>query len=247
MKYSFLHFLMLFIAIAGCTDQSREDMAKISDPAKVSTQPKGSLYAVDTATSIMTWIGKNPTGRHNGIIKFSDGSVTVVKSDSLNQETQEKVSYFIINSGQVTINLETLDILNLKHDREQYDKLLTHLKSEDFFHIDEYPTAFFELTSIEKIRNDTTITEKTEFNIIPPTHSIKGNLTMKGITKGIEFPARVDLRNLKLEASAKFSIDRTVWNINNRDDRDPVAKTKDRLIDPVVNVGFEIIAYSQEP
>jgi hypothetical protein len=243
MKYCFLHFLLLIIALAGCSEQPDGDMAKISQPEDVNVQSTGTIYAIDTATSIVTWIGSNPTGRHNGIIKFKKGSINVIKSDSLNRETQERVSYFNIGNVELTIDLHTIDILDLKHDRKEYTELLNFLKSEDFFHVEKFPEAFFELTAIEDLKKDTLDSEENEFNTIDPTHTIRGNLTIKGIKKGIEFPARLDLINLKLEASAKFNIDRTIWNINNLDDNDPAAKTRDRLINPIVNVGFEIIAY----
>lgn len=243
MKYYFLHFLMLLIILAGCAEQPEGDMAKISDPEDVKATPEGTTYTVDTATSIVTWIGTNPTGRHNGIIKFKEGSITVVKSDSLDRESGERISYFNISSASLTIDLQTIDILDLKHDPGEYNELLNFLRSEDFFHVEEYPEAFFELTAIEEIEKDTLMSENNKINTIAPTHTIRGNLTIKGINKGIEFPARVDLINLKLEASAKFNIDRTIWNINNLDDDDPAAKARDKLIDPVVHVGFEIIAY----
>ncbi|MBR9998800.1 MAG: YceI family protein [Cyclobacteriaceae bacterium] len=247
MKFAFLYHLCLFLAIAGCTKQPKGEMAKISDPENVSRKPEGTIYKIDTATSIVTWIGTNPTSRHNGIFKIRDGSVNVVKRDSMGSENQELKTYTTINNAQLTIDITSLDILNLKPDPEQYKELLKYLESEDFFHTEKFPDALFELISIREIEKDSTERINDEFTIIDPTHLIRGNLTMKGITKSIEFPARVDMRNRKLEASAKFNIDRTVWNINYMDETDLVARTKDGLIDHIVNVGFEILAYSQEP
>ena len=48
-----------------------------------------------------------------------------------------------------------------------------HLKSADFFDVAKYPTMSFESTSIEKIQGD--------------KYALKGNLTIKGITKPVVF------------------------------------------------------------
>jgi polyisoprenoid-binding protein YceI len=236
---------------AGCTQQPKSDMARISGPEDLPTASSGTTYEIDTATSLVTWVGTNPTGRHNGIFKIKNGSITVSNNDSQMDSQlvndQEKLNHNQINLARITIDIKSVDILDLKHDRVQYNKLLKHLKSDDFFQADKYPEAIFELISIEKIEEDTTKSMNKKFTLINPTHQMKGNLTIKGITKSIEFPVRLDVRNLKLEASAKFNIDRTAWDINHLNENDPVAKTRDSFINNIVNVGFEIIAYSKDP
>jgi polyisoprenoid-binding protein YceI len=45
------------------------------------------------------------------------------------------------------------------------------------------------------------------------THTIAGNLTLKGATKGVSFPAKVTLSEGSLSAEGSLSIDRTQWNV----------------------------------
>ena len=42
---------------------------------------------------------------------------------------------------------------------------------------------------------------------------MSGNLTLKGVTKNIEFPARITVSGNIAEAIAKFNIDRKEWGI----------------------------------
>jgi polyisoprenoid-binding protein YceI len=42
---------------------------------------------------------------------------------------------------------------------------------------------------------------------------VSGNLTLKGVTKNIEFPARITVSGNTAEAIAKFNIDRKDWGI----------------------------------
>ncbi|MEX1187789.1 MAG: YceI family protein [Bacteroidia bacterium] len=44
-------------------------------------------------------------------------------------------------------------------------------------------------------------------------YTIKGNLTIKGITKAITFPATVSMTDEAVNATAEFEIDRTEWDI----------------------------------
>jgi polyisoprenoid-binding protein YceI len=52
-----------------------------------------------------------------------------------------------------------------------------------------------------------------EYRVANPTHTISGNLTIKGTTKNVQFPARVTVSGNQLDALAKFNIDRREWNI----------------------------------
>ena len=52
-----------------------------------------------------------------------------------------------------------------------------------------------------------------EYKVTDPTHTISGNLTIKGITKNVTFPAKVSVTNNSVDALAKFNVDRTQWNV----------------------------------
>ncbi len=220
-------------------------MAKIGNEAKVESPGKGISYQIDTSASLVTWVGTKPTGRHNGIFRILSGTIHIVeeKVDSiLNKKPVKR-----IENATIVIDMGSIDIQDLKHEPQQYRKLLNHLKSEDFFSTEEFPIATFELTSITPLEQDTTQRMRNEFTIIDPTHTITGNLTIKGITKSIEFPVKIDMRNLKIELSAKFNVNRTSWGINYLNENDAVARVRDSFIHDIVNVGFEILAFSKSP
>jgi polyisoprenoid-binding protein YceI len=64
---------------------------------------------------------------------------------------------------------------------------------------------------------------------------ISGNLTLKGVTKNIEFPARITVSGNAAEAIAKFNIDRKEWGI-------VYAGKPDDLIRDAVHLGISIKA-----
>lgn len=83
-------------------------------------------------------------------------------------------------------------------------KLVDHLKNEDFFNTAAFPTAKLEIKRFEAIKPD-------EAN---NNYKATGSLTIKGITNEVSFPARVDVKDGKLSATAKITIDRTKWNVH---------------------------------
>lgn len=230
-------YIVTFLSVAGCMQEPKSDNAVIKEALPVEEKNVGVEYKIDTSNSLVTWVGTKPTGRHNGLIRISSGSITILEED-----TDRRIKQFNINNAKIIIDMESVKVLDLVDDPLQRDKLENHLRSEDFFDTKTYETAEFELISFEPIEDDSLVREENKYAIIDPTHTMNGNLTIKGKTFNIEVPVKADYRNLKFEASAKFNIDRTVWNITYKDQNDPVARATDGFIHNIVNVGFEIIA-----
>jgi polyisoprenoid-binding protein YceI len=83
--------------------------------------------------------------------------------------------------------------------------LVSHLKSEDFFDVKNFPTASFELSQI---------TMKSDAKPGGVNAEVRGALTMKGVTGEVNFPALIEMRkDGALAAEAHFDIDRTRWNV----------------------------------
>jgi len=88
---------------------------------------------------------------------------------------------------------------------EMKGKLDGHLASEDFFNVAEYKTSTL---VINKIRPARPAGEKA------PNHIVSGDLTIKGITHEIDFPALITYSaDGTMMADASFTIDRTKWEI----------------------------------
>mgnify|MGYP002084543859 CR=1 FL=1 len=104
-------------------------------------------------------------------------------------------------------------------------KLEGHLKDADFFDVSKNPTAEFEISSVAA---DTAG---------GGTHKITGNLTLRGVTKSVSFPAKVqvDPAAKTASATANFNINRKDWNIS-------YEGKKDDLIRNEVNIDLNISA-----
>jgi len=121
---------------------------------------KSETFTVDASKSSVTWLAKKVTGQHNGKIALENGSLTV---------SGDKVT-----GGKFLIDMNTIDVLDLQG--EWKDKLVGHLRSDDFFSVDKNPKTSFEITKVSNKADGTNIT---------------GKLTIKGITKEITFPASI--------------------------------------------------------
>ena len=151
-------------------------------------------------------------------------------------------SYFALNGdvvmgGAILIDLNKLDVTDLR-DRKR-ESLIEHLRDADFFYVDSFPTALFEITAVNYSEANDTTTEEGMNSIV------SGNLTLRGVTNGIEFPAHISVENglVSFEAPT-FSIDRTLWGVNyhNRDDASIAESLKDNLIDHSIELTISVKA-----
>jgi polyisoprenoid-binding protein YceI len=95
--------------------------------------------------------------------------------------------------GNFTIDLKTIKALDIT-DPGYNQKFIGHITSGDFFEIEKFPTASFVITKVAG-------------------NQVTGNLTVKGITKSITFPAEIAVKGGKVTAKANITIDRTDFNI----------------------------------
>ncbi|MEX2513700.1 MAG: YceI family protein [Cyclobacteriaceae bacterium] len=203
-------------------------------------QAAGDTLSLDVDASKVNWRGYKPTGQHFGIIPVTDGFLTLEDSE--------------IKAGNFTIDITQLEIHDMEEGSENHGKLWNHLQSDDFFDAANHPQATFEITSIstfsatdsvenkEQFESENTPKSSTEIAPDAPTHWISGNLTMRGQTKNIKFPANVSINNGTVDAKAGFNIDRTEWGLSYGDEATAVDKTKDQFIYNTVSVNFDIQA-----
>jgi polyisoprenoid-binding protein YceI len=98
-------------------------------------------------------------------------------------------------NGNVTAEI---DIASISSDNE---KLTGHLKSGDFFEVEKFPKGRFTSTSI-KAGGDQ-----------GRTHTVTGNLELRGVTKSVTFPATINVANDAVKVDAEFAINRKDWGI----------------------------------
>lgn len=189
MKKSILSlFVLATITIVGCKNEKNE-AADAADVAPVSEEAV--TYTVDSTASMVAWIGSKPTGKHNGTIVISGGEV--------------KVKANALEGGNFTIDMNTITVLDLKagdgkEDLEGHLKGATKENEDHFFNVAKFPTSTFEITSVTADAGKATVS---------------GNLTMKGITKNVTFPAVVSVDDTTVTIkSDSFKINRTDWQVN---------------------------------
>lgn len=217
--------LFMFIS---CANAPESDKAKTTGAKDVDQNKTGEKWNLNIPDSKIEWIGTKVTGYHTGTVPIKSGELYVNNTD--------------VTAGRFVMDVANMNISPVKGDTSGNARLLGHLKSADFFDVSQYPEATFELTGVKpytggplKDTADERQDEISEYKVTDPTHTISGNLTMKGVTKNIEFPARITVSGNTAEAVAKFNIDRKNWGI-------VYEGKKDDLIRDAVHLGISIKA-----
>jgi len=169
---------------------------------------------VDTKSSKVHWTGKKVTGEHTGYVSVENGSL-MMKDGQL--------------SG-ATIKMDMNSIVCTDLEGEWNEKLVGHLKSDDFFSVDKHPIATFETKSIKKSGMK---------------HEVVGDLTIKGITHEVSFPVEVKMEGDKFMANGTAKFDRTNWDIRFRSGKF-FSDLGDNLIYDDFEIKFELVASGLE-
>jgi polyisoprenoid-binding protein YceI len=173
-------------------------------------------YQLQPQLSTLGWVGKKVTGQHHGTIQFKSGQV-------------------LVKGSQITGGTFVVDMTSIKNedltDAETNGKLLGHLKSDDFFAVDKNPTATFVITSIKALKGDAAGNNA----------AITGNLTIKGKTNPLSFPAKIGVKNGVAAASGTATVDRTKYDIR-YGSKSFFASIGDKAIDDTFTLTFNVIA-----
>lgn len=209
-------FLFAGSLFAACNSNA-DKVATTTAQGVDSSAATGVSYATDSS-SLVTFVGSKPTGEHSGTFSLIEGNL-LVNNDA-------------ISGGKFVININSLNITDIKDDPKSKADLEGHLKAGDFFDAAKWPSAQFEITSIEPYVADSSSKMKDATNLV------KGNLTLKDSTKNIAFPAKLLVTGNTLSASADFNIDRSQWGINYKGPNNP----QDWVISKTVNIKLSISA-----
>lgn len=207
----------IVLLFAACSPKNAKE-AKTGE-AQTVAESSGSEFTLNPLKSEIMWRGKKPTGEHVGTVMASEGTLKVKDGE--------------ITGGSFVIDLNSIVNEDLTGDMNA--RLVGHLKSEDFFHIEEHPEAVFEIVSISDFSGDV----NPEGGVVP-THDITGNLSMRGETKSISFPARIVMEDEKVIAvTNEFAIDRTKWGVNYKS-KSVFAEFKDDFINDMINLKLDV-------
>ncbi|WPO83812.1 YceI family protein [Chryseobacterium sp. JJR-5R] len=163
-----------------------------------------------TGSDVQWWgykIAKSEASSHNGTVKVKSGEM-VMKGNQL-------------VGGTFVLDMTSINATDLTGEYQQ--KLNGHLKNGDFFEVEKFPTAAFKITGVKK-NNDKVYTSL-----------VSGNLTVKGKTNAVSFPAKITYANGTVTlASKKFTIDRQKFDVTYKSSMQDVLVKDD--IDMMVKV-----------
>ena len=162
------------LVIAGCSNPAdKTESATVSDAVEnVQAVAQAKTYSI-SADSTIGFVGSKVTGSHDGGFKSFDGNIAVADGN-------------IVPPSAINIQMDSIWSDN--------DRLTGHLKRDDFFGVETYPTASFAVTSFSD-------------------GEMTGNLTMHGVTKSISFKPEVTISDSEVNLKAEFDIMRFDWGI----------------------------------
>lgn len=167
---------------------------------------------VSKTESTVTWKASKVTGEHWGYVPISDA-----KLDYSNGK---------ITGGSFEMDMTNLTVEDLT-DPKSKGNLTNHLKSDDFFSVEKFNKSTFKITSVKS-------SSATDY-------TITGDLTIKGITKPVSFPAKVAVAGSKMTATGTIKFDRTHYDIKFRSGNF-FEDLGDKMIYDEVNLDVKLVA-----
>lgn len=155
-------------------------LSVIAAGAATATEPVAEVKTeVSTDKSTVTWKAYKVTGSHYGTVALQSGSLMFDNGQ--------------LTGGEFVVDMTTLTANDLEG--EWKDKLVGHLKSEDFFSVEKHQTSTLVFTEVKQTGKN--------------SYKVTGNLTIKGITKPVSF----DMSVYGSKATATMKVDRAQYDI----------------------------------
>lgn len=211
-----IFYTIFFILIAGASCvfaavQSNEEQRTDSTESR--------NLIVDTEQSVVKWRGTEMRGSdsHEGILKLREGHLEL-------EGGMLTGGYFIADMYSITVT----DIP--KSDPVPRRYLTEHLESEDFFYVEKYPTAVFEITQTRKLEEDRV--------------RITGNLSIRDVTREVEFNATKSSDKSGIRYNASFTIDRFAYNISYQGSywKRITSLIDNNFVDAEISISVELVA-----
>lgn len=194
-KLNVLTLTAVTLFLTACGGKSSNETTT-GEEQKVA-EKKGEVLAVNLETSKVDWkaFHKGGFAPRWGTLSLTSGEVSV--------EGEE------LTAGDFVIDMKSIkvDPASVTEKDKKYTELEAHLKSADFFDVEKNPTADFKITKV------TALDPAVKNAIEGANKTVSGNLTLKGKALNVSFPAKVTIVDGALSLQAKFTVDRTAWNI----------------------------------
>tara|TARA_B100000579_G_scaffold370631_1_gene332767 strand:+ start:66 stop:716 length:651 start_codon:yes stop_codon:yes gene_type:complete len=185
---------ILYLSVLSFCISCSSESAKKSNSSKSVASSKDAIvyqpgsYNLLTDSSNVAWLGTELTTKtHFGSLRAQSGNLKIDKNGGV--------------VGKIVINMQSIIVEDLKGRSKEV--LENHLKSDDFFGTNDFPTATLEFNSSNRYNDD-------------GGHIFNGNLTIKGITNKVEFSAKLIGQTPMLHAVGKLVFDRSKYNVRFR-------------------------------
>jgi polyisoprenoid-binding protein YceI len=196
--------------LAACTPA--EAGVRADEPGRPARAAPGEAARLDVERSVIRWRGTKfrGLGSHSGVVRLASGEVALRDGR--------------VSAGSFTVDMRTIEVTDIPaSDPVPRRRLREHLMHDDFFAVARFPEARFVVTGAAPAPGDST--------------RITGNLTLRGRTRGIAFPARVAPHpDGTVRARARLRIDRQLWGVAYRGSR----VTND-LVDDVIQLDLDLV------
>ena len=154
----------------------------LASVAAIAAAPAAPAAKPAPLTGSIGFIGSKVTGSHTGDFKKWSGSVTLAGGKA--------------EGGKLEFTVQTASVVVDESSRNDWTpKLEEHLKSADFFDVAKFSSASFTSTEIKA-------------GGAGGSHTVKGNLTLRGVTKVVTFPATIAVKGGEVSGKTEFSINR---------------------------------------
>ena len=196
------------VLFASCGNPKTATTGEAGETAEATTESV--TYDVDASASSVNWTGsKVLEGSHTGTVALTAGSLSAKEG--------------VIEAGSFTLDMTSISEVGGSSE-EMTAKLMGHLKSADFFMVDTFPTASFEITS-------------------GGADKVKGNLTIKGVTNEIEIPVTTEMTETGMKATSTFAINRNDWNVTwGNNSTNKIDMLKDNFIKDEIEFAVTLVA-----
>ena len=176
------------LAVGACAKDptSGKQQAAVAEARTESTPAAATeVISLTPANTKIGYVGAKVTAQHKGGFGSFTGTASVVDGKP--------------EASRVEVDIDVASIT----EEEDNQKLLAHLRSADFFDVEKHPRARFVSTAITP-----------GSDVAGATHTVTGNLELRGVKKSVTFPATISLSGDRVKVDAEFGINRHDWGIS---------------------------------
>jgi polyisoprenoid-binding protein YceI len=139
-------------------------------------------FTFDQSASKIEFVGsKIVLGSHDGGFEKFAGTVDLVRTD--------------LAKSRVDLNIDLASVFT------DNNRVTSHLKAQDFFWVEKYPTATFRSVAVKSGGAE------------GATHTITGLLNLRGVEQPVTFPANIRVAADTITVTGEFNLNRKLFGI----------------------------------